>query len=335
MSKPHAWSFLTIEGPRQYGGNEGYEDSTAEVYHYDSDVANYRQVAVGDIAIIRSSDHVLGVATIEKIEQGEGPKERLRCPVCSVTNIKRRTTVKPEWRCIHGHSFGNPLREWDTVIKFEAHYGSSFRPPPAALTLTHLREAVIRPSDQMSIKAIDLAKLEPQLRSEPLLRRLLANYARRMTPPDPHDDQAAVEGSVIEERRRVLRQIALRRGQARFRRRLIDRYGCACQISRCSFPGLVEAAHVRPYARTSDNGARNGLLLRTDLHTLFDLGLLGIRPDTLAVLFHPEVLAAGYGVFNEASLYVNGTSGPDREALDERWVLFMDGKLDASTAGGT
>jgi hypothetical protein len=37
-----------------------------------------------------------------------------------------------------------------------------------------------------------------------------------------------------------------------------------------------------------------GLLLRTDLHTLFDLDLVGIHPKTLFVSVHPKVRAVGY-----------------------------------------
>jgi HNH endonuclease len=43
---------------------------------------------------------------------------------------------------------------------------------------------------------------------------------------------------------------------------------------------------IRPYRGDHDNDPKNGLLLRTDLHTLFDLNLLGIKPDTLTVIIH-------------------------------------------------
>jgi putative restriction endonuclease len=110
-----------------------------------------------------------------------------------------------------------------------------------------------------------------------------------------------------------------RRGQANFRNRLTARYGNACQISRCVFPGLLEAAHIRPYAETNDNG----LLLRSDLHTLFDLDMLAINPSTLTVALHRDVRAAGYEAFDGIQLFVNGTSGPDLAALADRWESFQ------------
>ena len=38
MTARRAWSFLTIEGVRQYGGNAGYNDDPASAYRYDSSV---------------------------------------------------------------------------------------------------------------------------------------------------------------------------------------------------------------------------------------------------------------------------------------------------------
>jgi putative restriction endonuclease len=129
--------------------------------------------------------------------------------------------------------------------------------------------------------------------------------------------------SIVEERRRVLREIALRRGQVQFRRRLVRRYGEVCQVSRCRFLPLIEGAHILPYSRTGDNSVHNGLLLRSDLHTLFDLGFLAVHPETLKIALHPALLHAGYGSFSGAELFLNSTRGPNREGLKRRWDLFQ------------
>ena len=42
---------------------------------------------------------------------------------------------------------------------------------------------------------------------------------------------------------------------------------------------VLEAAHIRPYALTGPHDVSNGLLLRADLHRLFDLGYLTVTPD--------------------------------------------------------
>ncbi|MGN8139220.1 HNH endonuclease [Paraburkholderia sp. 22099] len=324
MSNPRAWSLLAVDGARQYGGNTGYQDDPSQVYRYDSFVANHQQVSKNDVVVIRSSLGVLGVAQITGIELEKGEKERQRCPICAVSDIKRRTTIEPPWVCRNRHEFVEPAREKVTVETFAAHYGETFRSAPSGLTLDRLAAAVIRPNDQMSIKEIDLARIEPWLKDDTDCNSLLKKFVRQID-IDTVDNAADADPphSVIEARRRVLREVNQRRGQAKFRNRLIARYGAACQISRCAFTGLVEAAHIRPYAETNDNGAHNGLLLRSDLHTLFDLDLLAINPSTLTVALHRDVRAAGYEAFDGIQLFVNGTSGPDLAALADRWEFFQ------------
>lgn len=324
MKNPKAWSFLTIHGPRQYGGNTGYADNPAEVYRYDSDVANHKRVSEDDVVLVRSRSEILGVARIEKILVSKGEKARLRCPHCGITNIKQRTTRHPPWACKNKHTFDAPTEESVAVDTFAAHYGNTFRVAPPDLTLARLNDAVIRPSDQMSIKEIDLTRVEKWLRTAPSCSQLIFDYARAIDADavQQSEENPAVQ-SIIETRRRVLREINLRRGQRQFRERLIGRYGAACQISGCDFRGLVEAAHIRPYAESNDNGAHNGLLLRSDLHTLFDLGLLAIHPTDLTVKLNPALLAAGYENFEGKPLFINGTPGPDRAAVSERWEFFL------------
>lgn len=324
MASPRAWSFLAVEGSRQYGGNAGYADDPDKLYRYDSDVANHLQVRAGDVAVLRSKTEVLGIAEIESIAEGTGAKARLRCPVCRVTNIKERVTRALRYSCKNGHEFDVPETESVTVETFEAHYKNTFRPTPADLTIARLHAAVLRPSDQMSIKEIDLARIEKWIGTEKERRSLIDRYIAAMSPESPatNDEQDSATSN-IELQRRVLREITLRRGQTGFRNRLMKRYGAACQISRCAFPGLIEAAHIRPYSLTNDNSANNGLLLRSDLHTLFDLGLLGVHPENLAVTLHPAVISSGYELLNDVPIFLNDSTGPDLSALQERWDFFQ------------
>lgn len=41
----------------------------------------------------------------------------------------------------------------------------------------------------------------------------------------------------------------------------------------------MEAAHIRPYGDGGEHEARNGLLLRRDIHSLFDAGYVTVTPD--------------------------------------------------------
>jgi len=103
------------------------------------------------------------------------------------------------------------------------------------------------------------------------------------------DDQAFVPESITDARRRTLRNIVQRRGQQSFRQALIDAYDGHCAITGCDVVDVLEGAHIHPYRGEETNHPSNGLLLRTDVHTLFDLGLLTIRPEDLRVVLAPRL----------------------------------------------
>ena len=65
------------------------------------------------------------------------------------------------------------------------------------------------------------------------------------------------------------------RSRSRSRRRMIAR---ARSRARHSLPAL-EAAHILPYALGGPHALSNGLLLRADLHRLFERGYLTVTPD--------------------------------------------------------
>jgi putative restriction endonuclease len=95
-------------------------------------------------------------------------------------------------------------------------------------------------------------------------------------------------------RQRVLRTITQRRGQKSFRDALIGAYDGKCAISGCSVLDVLEAAHISPYLGPETNKVVNGLLLRADLHTLFDCGLLTIEPNSMTVEVSARLLDSEY-----------------------------------------
>lgn len=70
-----------------------------------------------------------------------------------------------------------------------------------------------------------------------------------------------------------------RLGQASFRLRIEDAYQGRCAITGSRIRSALQAAHIRPYAEGDKHLLPNGLLLRSDIHTLFDHGYLSITPD--------------------------------------------------------
>ena len=75
------------------------------------------------------------------------------------------------------------------------------------------------------------------------------------------------------------------------------------------------------------NHPENGLLLRSDIHTLFDLDPLGIEPDRLQVELHRS-LRPEYGELAGLQLGCRSGLRPSSEALSQRYNLFLK-KLDA------
>lgn len=95
--------------------------------------------------------------------------------------------------------------------------------------------------------------------------------------------------SLIDGRRRAIRQIVQRRGQPEFRKKLLTAYQGCCALSGCAVEPVLEAAHIIPYRGHETNTIQNGLLIRADLHTLFDLGLIAIHEETLQTLLSPKL----------------------------------------------
>ena len=64
--------------------------------------------------------------------------------------------------------------------------------------------------------------------------------------------------------------------QAAFRQDLLTAYKCTCSVTSCKVQAVLDAAHIIPYSGPSSSTLNNGLLLRSDIHDLFDLGLIKI-----------------------------------------------------------
>jgi hypothetical protein len=126
----------------------------------------------------------------------------------------------------------------------------------------------------------------------------------------PHDTTDA--------RQRVLASIARRQGQPEFRRLLILAYASRCAISGCKAEPALEAAHIVPYRGPATNDVRNGLLLRADLHTLFDRGLIAVQATTLRIAVAAELMHTEYAAFagRAISLPHDVSHQPSRVALE-------------------
>ena len=94
--------------------------------------------------------------------------------------------------------------------------------------------------------------------------------------------QLVEEPLVAGEYREILSRVRV--GQSTFRTLITDVYQRRCAISGEKTLPVLEAAHIKPYSESGPHAIRNGLLLRSDLHKLFDNGYLTITPG-----YHVEV----------------------------------------------
>jgi putative restriction endonuclease len=135
---------------------------------------------------------------------------------------------------------------------------------------------------------------------------------------EPERDEEPFDPENLEDARiRVQSSIVRRQGQGRFRSMVLAAYGERCAISDCDLIEAVEAAHIYPYLGKETNVVTNGLPLRSDLHTLYDLGLIAIDSDSMKVLIGPKLYDTVYAALAGAAvrLPARPEQRPNRVAL--------------------
>ena len=107
---------------------------------------------------------------------------------------------------------------------------------------------------------------------------------------------------VEDQRERQIAEVVRRRGQAKFRAALLAAYAGRCCATECDAVEALEAAHISPYRGEGSHHAQNGLLLRADIHSLFDLGLIGVDPESMRWIVGPALKGTSYMALNNRDL---------------------------------
>ncbi len=71
----------------------------------------------------------------------------------------------------------------------------------------------------------------------------------------------------------------VRLGQGAFHLLVTDTYERRCAVTRERTLPVLEVAHIKPYAESGPHAINNGLLLRSDMHKLFDSGYITVSED--------------------------------------------------------
>lgn len=126
---------------------------------------------------------------------------------------------------------------------------------------------------------------------------------------DPH--------SVRDGRLTVIQSVHRRQGGPRFRRALLHAYEGRCAMTRYDAVPALDAAHIIPYRGPQTNHPANGLLLRADMHDLFDLGLLCVDPGSMRLRLSGELVGTEYEHYEGVPLWIpkDEAARPSEEAL--------------------
>ena len=269
-----AWSLLSLTSTAH--GVLAYPDELGVRYVYDTMVPNGRYIAVGDLAVVRDNRVVLGAGWIDSIEVVPGSKVRYRCPNCTSTDFKYRIKKDHAYRCAQCTTeFDVPAEEELTVQVSTANYSRTFRPADRPFPVQALDAVYIAKSQQHAVRRLDVTRLRHVLEAHLVTGEPWWGTHIREDERIPGGHGTGLSKTRI--------------GQQRFREEMLARYGEACAFTGPQPPGALEAAHLYLYSKTPEHDLHGGLLLRSDLHALFDRWLITIDPDTWSIQIAPEL----------------------------------------------
>lgn len=108
----------------------------------------------------------------------------------------------------------------------------------------------------------------------------------------------------------------VRKGQSRFRKALITLYDSRCAFTKTKEETVLEACHIISHAKTGDNTLDNGLLLRSDIHVLFDEHLVTLANDGISICVRQDVTAPEYAKLNNSVPQI-------RPSISERYLELI------------
>lgn len=232
---------------------------------------------------------------------------------------------------------GGPLLGWGKVtenarpltISDEVPWHDGREPYSWRFTFQPISDKVARPSSWAKVRThlqVDPKRLQTVQRFD-LTRDDLAIQQFFLTPledifgqlvlgEDTQEPEPLIIDELSEDQRRVVERLqAIREGQSAFRQELLHVYG-GCAVTGTRFEAALDAAHISPYKGPHSNKVRNGLILRKDVHRLFDLDLLTLEDDG-TIRVSPEVTEPIYrDLDGRTALLPSGvTSRPDPKVL--------------------
>lgn len=303
-----AWLVIAAGDDREHRGHDGYADLPESHYLWDENVPHAQEVQVGDQIVLWDKRTLLGASIIERIETGTAPKPINRCPDCESTGLKLRSTMIPPYRCPDCRGvFDNPNTAFQVVMTYRSHHGPGWVDLRGRLTATHLRALCVKPKSQHSMRL---------LRWDDFRRALDTDYLGENLGPLDHTADRIAGGH----RERTVR---VRIGQAEFRRRLLSESHNGCAFTGPAPAATLEAGHLYSYATIGAHHEHGGLLMRRDVHALFDRGYLAVDPSSWTIDVSPMVRTYdAYARLHGQRLTVPRLSRGQMEWLELHWAQY-------------
>lgn len=118
---------------------------------------------------------------------------------------------------------------------------------------------------------------------------------------------------------RATTKTRVRLGQGRFRRTTLGRYGATCAFTGPAPEAVLDAAHLYSFAKVGEHRDHGGLLLRNDIHRLFDRGAISVDPAGWTVDVRDDVRAyAQYASLHGRPLSVQLVT-TQRQWITDHW----------------
>ncbi|MGY5120543.1 HNH endonuclease [Streptomyces sp. 900105755] len=295
------------DAERTHGGNDGYDDEPSRHYSWDSTVPNHAALAVGDVIALWDKRSLLGVSVIEGIDTAQAVKQTYCCPECGRARASRpRQNKTPAYRCWNCKAeFDAPTVRLREVTTYRSRHATAWVDMAGLLTAGELRGLCHSPSSQLSLRPLEWPRMRAQIVATGV--------------PTSVNIADAVQQQLSGGHRAAT--VRVRLGQAAFRKRLLDEQGQVCAFTGPAPAAVLEAAHLYSFAADGRHHAQGGLLLRRDLHRLFDLGLIAVEPHRGTLDIAPALAAfADYTRLHSRPVTVPLSKG-HRSWLTAHWNL--------------
>lgn len=181
----------------------------------------------------------------------------------------------------------------------------------------HKRE--LRPAQKEIVNSFkDINENELLIIVKSLIKGELDNAIHTIKQIVESDDWVEAPNDDLNNLHKIARKI--RKGQSQFRKNLLKVFGGKFVITGCSVKEVLEAAHIVRYSITGNNKTSNGILLRSDIHSLFDSNKLRINPYDFSIQVDISLKDSSYWNYNNQKIS-KGLNGqyPNKESLKDRY----------------